>query len=323
MRPARSSTPGKTRRPASLRRQRRSRSPASAASTDRPDWKSTLKQPVVWILTLVLSLATTLIGGVVGILFAPEALIDRVRGGPAVAVIAVVERDQQTQGEMWALPGPLEPTADVTRVLSVAGSSSQQLDQFRDWIRGRGGVDVGHSRVKLIVQSRRIHKEVRITGMRAITRCERPLQGTLLYAPTQAGADTSKIGFDLDSNDSVARTINTDAPEVGVPDYLGNRFFDDQSIVIAEDQGEILQISAYTRMHYCEWTVELQLLADGEIQPPYLVGIGSGSDPFRTTAAVLNSSDAWDINFSAYQALYDYAFDRKGFFPQDPQLFDG
>lgn len=319
---ARISTSVRKQRRASLSSQRRSHSPAAEASADRPGWKGALRQPVVWILTLILSLVTSVIVGVAGILFAPEALIDLVRGGPAVTAIALVERDQQTQGEMWALPDLLEPTADVTQQLSLAGT--QQRDQFRDWIRGRGGVDVGHSRIKLIVQSRRIHKEVRITGMRAITKCGPPLGGTLLYAPTQAGVDTSQIGFDLDSNDAVARTINPEAL-LGSDDYLGKPFFDDESTLVASDQAEIFQVSAFAQTKHCEWVIELQILADGEIQPPYTVGVGSGADSIHTTAAILNSpsSNSWDINFSAYKALYSYEFDQERFLPQDPQTFHG
>ena len=99
-----------------------------------------------------------------------------------------------------------------------------RVNEFNDWIRARGGVDVDTSFIKLIVTGQR-QAGVVITDMQAkIDKCVAPLTGTLLYGPPEGERENTQIAFNLDENPSVAKEVNPNK-NLGDPGYLGQDYF--------------------------------------------------------------------------------------------------
>jgi hypothetical protein len=273
---------------------------------------------VTAVLTTLANLATIAVVGVAGRV--GGWLWEAFRDEDPVRVIVVLERDQQVQGEMWVFPHAIFPAEQDAQLLAEA---SDRIEEFRTWARQNDGADAEITVLKLVIEGLRADT-VRVIGMRARLDQPRgaPLTGTLLYAPTQEGIDITEIGFDLDENDPVARTVSENASPRAT-DYFGASYFGTQQTkTLQRGEQEVFQITARTLRSYLEWHIEVTLLVDGDEQT---IDARPAGTNIRTTA--LNQSSSQDpynmINYPAYQRLYAWDFNRvpNGFVQQDPRTY--
>jgi hypothetical protein len=109
------------------------------------------KPAVVFITCAVIS---TVISVVIPVVVRGEStanLADRILNEDEMPVqfLSILERDYGSQGDTWALPEKVGTIQSSDRtLLATAGANP---DEFQQWVRERGGVDVGLSVVKLVV----------------------------------------------------------------------------------------------------------------------------------------------------------------------------
>jgi hypothetical protein len=276
---------------------------------------------VTAVVTTLANLVTVAAVGALGSV--GSRLWEAVRDDEPVRVVVVLERDQQIQGEMWVFPQAISPTAQDTQLLAEA---SDRIEEFRDWARQNNAADAEITVLKLVIEGVDADT-VRVIGIRARLDQSRaaPLTGTLLFAGTAAGADITEIGFDLDENDPVARTVSKN-PDPRAEDYFGPPYFSTQQTkTLQRGEQEVFQITARTLKHYVEWHIEVTLLVDGQEQT---IDARPAGRSIRTTA--LNQTASQDpyvdtINYAAYQKLYVWDFSRlpNGFLQQDPGTYSG
>lgn len=173
------------------------------------------------------------------------------------------------------------------------------ITEYEAWARKQGAVDPKNVSVKLVLEGNR-GKPVRIIDIRPLKRCKAPLSGTLLYYPPQGSDESVGIQFDLDR----AR------PEPLVTGYgkkdKGRNYFSTHTVSLKLGEQQTFQINAETTRQYCEFTLQLTIVADDKTVTQT---IDNNGKPFRVTA-LAKCSDVSPCNemigvpFASYQALY-------------------
>jgi hypothetical protein len=246
---------------------------------------------------------------------------EAIRGGDPVRVFAVVERDQQVQGETWVFADPLAPSPQEEQLL---GAASDRIDEFRTWARRNGGTDAELTILKLVVEGRSADT-VRVIGMRALIDGPRgePLRGTLLHAGPEQGSDITQVGLDLDENDPVARTVSKEG-DPRADNYFGAPYFGaQQTKTLSRGEQEVFQITARTLRSSIQWHIAVTLLVDGREET---VEVRPGGRNLMTTALRTHGSmqqAAGAVNYPEYRSLYVWDFMRSpnGFVRRDPGTF--
>jgi hypothetical protein len=241
------------------------------------------------------------------------------RDDPPVQFLSILERDYGAQGETWALPeklGSLDVVDQAT--LKTAGIAP---DDFQKWVRARGGVDVGISYIKLVVTSQQFSK-ILITDMHAeVEKRDKPLKGTLFYAPPQGGTTNSVIGFNLDETKPIAREIRPEK-DFRVAGYLGAPYFRERSVTLVSGEQHIFNIVALTKKYHCSWYIKLSMYVNDELKE-FKVGLPAnvGQKPFQITARAdpgINKRG----NFSVYEELWVWDGQSPGGFnKEEPKLY--
>ncbi|WP_433221575.1 hypothetical protein ACQP00_21025 [Dactylosporangium sp. CS-047395] len=255
-----------------------------------------------------------------------KSVVEDAADAPAIAVTAIVERDQNIQGETWILPDPLQPLPQDDALLSnpygqQSDKDAGNIEPFRAWARTHGGADPEVTFLKLIVEGRR-RSTIRVINVSAVVMDRKePLSGTLLAAGPEGGGALTQIGFNLDENDPVARTVDEDTGEFGKPYFSAT-----ETKTLDRGEQEVFQITASTHRAFVQWCVEVKLLIDSKIQTHRKC---PESGPLRTTAfkwkagVAIKDRTGHDIDTGAYQSLYTWAFDQypNRFVRKDPQQF--
>jgi len=153
----------------------------------------------------------------------------------------------------------------------VLSEATNLVEEFNEWMRERGGVDVGFSFIKLIVTGQR-HSGVVITGMRAKTNCGHPLHGALFYGPSEGERENIQIGFNLDEVNPIAREGNPNK-QIGEPGYLGRSYFKSHTVSLALGEDQAFSIVAATEHKYCSWYIDITVFVDGRSEH-VIVAIG-------------------------------------------------
>jgi hypothetical protein len=242
-------------------------------------------------------------------------------GTDPVSTKVFFDRDNGVQGLTWALHGGLGPLSiNDEALLQRAGGS---VNEFNEWMRDRGGVDVDVSFIKLIVTGQR-KAGVAIIDMRAkIDHCGPPLTGALLYGPPEGEQGNVQIGLNLDENVPVARLVNSNK-SFGDPNYLGREYFKVNTIPLSLGEDQVFSVAAMTRSRYCLWYIDLGVFVDGHRQD---ITIGYKPDgvqkqrPFEITARA-DLRNGGKGNFSFYRELY--ILDKStppGFTAVDPRTY--
>jgi hypothetical protein len=250
------------------------------------------------------------------------------RGTPAVSTEVTLERESRVQGLTWVFPEGLgDLSISESLVLSKAAASP---DDFNQWARVKGGVDVDASFVKLIVEGQR-QAGVVITGMQAkIDRRGPPLRGVLFYAPPEGERENVQIGFNLDERVAVARLINS-KKSLGDPGYFEEEYFKNYNIPLKLGEDQVFTVVATTSSYYYAWYIEIEVQAGGRrhyiridrrqkgAPQPYPFEISARADP----------RDDKKGTFSVYKELYvlrrsplNSSADPLGFTSVDPKTYE-
>ncbi|MDG4819605.1 hypothetical protein O7628_29340 [Micromonospora sp. WMMD956] len=164
-----------------------------------------------------------------------------------------------------------------------------------DIMRSHGGVENGVSTVELELEGNR-EKAVRLTDIAIRPRCREPLTGGLFDNRPQGAAETVQVGYDLDRDPVFAQKARTDDNDM-LPRLTGN-YFADQKYALKRGEQATFRLSAVTRKRYCEYTFELEYLADGK---PGSTTVDNQGQPFRVTALVVRGGE---VDCSAYRQVY-------------------
>jgi hypothetical protein len=241
------------------------------------------------------------------------------RDDPPVQFLSILERDYGAQGETWTLPEKLG-SLDVVDQATLK-TASIAPDDFQKWVRARGGVDVGVSYIRLVVTSQQFSK-ILITDMHAeVEKRDKPLKGTLFYAPPQGGTTNSIIGLNLDETKPIAREISPDKDfrEAG---YLGAPYFRERSVTLTSGEQHIFNIVALTKKYHCLWYLKLSMYVNDELKE-FDVGLPAnvGQKPFQITARADPGTNKQG-NFSVYEELWVWDGQSPGGFDkEEPNLY--
>jgi hypothetical protein len=212
----------------------------------------------------------------------PGEAADKSSSESAIRATILQERLQSQQGELWVFPYRLS-TKPLLLNLVLNGFKSED-ERIRSFYR-EGAVDVNLTRMKLIVEGRR-NLGVRIVDMRAqVLKRSAPLSGGTVLTPGPQGAgESAVIGFDLDSTDLSALSID-DKPEADAysDDFFGEHYFQRNTVSLLRNEQQVFQITARTVKHYVEWQIDIVVLEEGQ-EKTYTVGISE--NPVKTTSSV-------------------------------------
>ncbi|GAA0321608.1 hypothetical protein GCM10010151_09230 [Actinoallomurus spadix] len=166
-------------------------------------------------------------------------------------------------------------------------------------LRALGAANVGVATTTLAVTGNR-KGGVRITDIRVLAQCQSPLTGTLFFAPTEGGAYTAKIGFNLDRPAPSAQNV-TGGGDEGAPKFTGSYFLDHEyDLALGEPATFVL--TATTTRYYCRYRYRFELLVNGK---PATQIVPDHGEPLTITAPAYELSTARGAyTFSAYRALY-------------------
>jgi hypothetical protein len=141
---------------------------------------------------------------------------------------------------------------------------------------GKGGIDAGRTHLKISIEGLN-RTPVLIESMRARVEDRRePIDDTLVACALEGVTGVIGIGFDLDEQPSLARSIKKDGG-------LGRPFFEHSSITVAEGEILPLAVTAFAEQCFCQWRIEIDAVVEGERQT---FVIDDNGQPFQTTAAV-------------------------------------
>jgi hypothetical protein len=274
---------------------------------------------------LVLPVIAALIGSVVAVRTDSGARVAAAifnRGDPPVEFLSILERDYGAQGETWALPDKVGSlTLNDDTLLKTASANP---DEFQKWVRDRGGVDVGISFIRLVATSQQAGK-IDVTDMHAeIEKRDKPLNGTLFYAPPQGDATNSVIGFNLDEPGAVAREVNTEELFRDKRD-LGEPYFRAHSVTLTYGEQHIFNIIALTSERYYSWNIRVSIYVNNKLQE-FKVGLPGKSPgqqrPFQITARADPLTSKAKGSFSVYNELYVWDGQSPGGFDKlDPNTY--
>jgi hypothetical protein len=190
-------------------------------------------------------------------------ILDMFSDEPPLRVLVSRAETSYYEGNGVALPNGLEePRA------GYSGSCGTILRQ----LYSEGAVGVGETYLRISLQGNH-ETPVVIQNVRAIVERHKPLRHTSVVCPLEGMFDVISMGFNLDDEDPIARTYENGR--------LGPPYFEGSGISLARGEPVEIAVTAITESCYCEWTMQLVAIVDGEQQTFTLDDHGR---PFRTTA---------------------------------------
>lgn len=196
-------------------------------------------------------------------------------------------------------PGP-----QLVRLMSQpqAAVSSQFLREAR----AIGGVNVGELSVQLIANGHS-SQGVRIIYIRPVSlHRAAPLGGTLFDIPSQAGAATIKMLFNLDELAPIARQ----AKSTDFGWEPGNPFFDSETVALARGEQQVFVIRTQVSRFYATFDLEIDYIVGSDSANVHKVIVSDHGQPFRVTGLhpgtepnTLSYQDAFELqgNYSLCQ----------------------
>jgi hypothetical protein len=265
----------------------------------QPLWRRALGGSARWTSGLVTAAVIAAVTTVVTVLVTRHvsAATVTVRHGPPVRIDSVTVLRDPVQAGTYVFQRPL----------FLSPSELRSLNQFPDgvpgydtWFRSRGGVDPFSSNVQLVVEGN-ANQPSRITNINLIKSCEAPLTGALFYSPSAGNEQAILIDFNLDNPRSVAQTPN------------GQDYFSKYTIALQPGEVQVLVISANTRRHYCQFSLQLTVLV-GTHQT--IETVTNDGKPFQVTAEY--------SSFTRYHVLYAGGVaTNSGFIRENPATYNG
>jgi hypothetical protein len=250
------------------------------------------RRPYVWLGTLgtalVVAVVTAFGTGIGQHLF--TSVIERhpISGPPIKIDSVILEWTERQAGTYVFAEKRVFSPAELQRLSELDPSQPE----YANWFRSRGAVNPYSSNIKIVIEGNRPHP-VQLAGIRALKRCQRPLNGTLFYSPMEGAYNDIGIGFSLHSVTSIAR------------DYRNNKlsgdYFAEHTISLKRGEAQALQIVALPGKQYCEYTLQLTVINGSATTTETVTDHGQ---PFRVSAIVTHSRQGGSNALSYYRALY-------------------
>jgi hypothetical protein len=144
------------------------------------------------------------------------------------------------------------------------------------WLVDQGAVDMGSVEVRLALSGNRADV-VRIVNMTPVSDCSQPpYSGALFVSPAAGGESITRLSFDLDDPDPVAKTTNVEDGASREEPYFANN-----TLSLKQDEQQVFIVTATTRLHLCSFDLDLSILENGTIRTQTIDNHGS---PFQVTA---------------------------------------
>lgn len=164
---------------------------------------------------------------------------------------------------------PFEFSPDQIETLN----EQEEQDQ---WLVDQGAVDMGSVEVRLALSGNRA-ETVRIVDMTPVSDCSQPpYSGALFVSPPAGGESITRLSFDLDDPNPVAKTTNVEDGTFEEEPYFANN-----TMSLKQDEQQVFIVTATTQLHLCSFELELSILEDGETRTQTIDDNGS---PFQVTA---------------------------------------
>lgn len=241
---------------------------AEEGPSSRNGLRRFLRLPVFLTSAAVLALVGFLVN-----YFAPDA-VEKLEDPQELRIDA--EYDAARYADGWTIATAREP--DI-RSAPPPGSDCEDAQR---WALRTGGAFVGETWLRLLLEGRRSGGIV-IDSIRArILDRGQPYAGSTISCPSAGEQGTVKVGFDLDSSDPVARSIDAEG-------NFGRPYFSDHSITLAKDEIVTLGLTAKATSGSHRWVIDVRASIDGK-EKRWTIG-GSGC---RTTSAASSYLTRWD-----------------------------
>lgn len=215
------------------------------------------------------------------------------QSGPPAKVAAVQREPSMGNGFTYVFADSREFAPEE---IPNSYTSTQAVAEYEAWAKQQGAVDPETVSIKLVLEGNR-DRPIRIIDLRPVKRCQPPLSGTLLFSPPQGSDDSVGILFDLDQ----ARPDPVAADRV----EEGENYFSTHTVSLKRGEQQTFQIYAGTARQYCEFSLQLTIVADGKTLTQTVDNHGQ---PFRVTALASCTGeptcDPMDIRFASYKTLY-------------------
>ncbi|MER5492307.1 hypothetical protein [Streptomyces sp. NPDC002490] len=201
---------------------------------------------------------------------------DELRRGPDVsAVVRPVHLDDE--GWSKATRAEYHPPPQISAMMSRPNAAVSP--DFHEAIRKAGAIHVDTLTLRIVLTGRR-NQQVNVVDIapEIVERTE-PWSGTLFSVPSQAGAPTMKMLFDMDRPHPVAREMDYDGKtgELGP----GKAFFAQRTITLKDTKQQVVILRATTEHHYVAFRLKVTyMLGDQE----RTLVVDEAGRPFQLTA---------------------------------------
>jgi hypothetical protein len=178
----------------------------------------------------------------------------------------------------WVYPVPLSADQEAA-LLAVSSYNEAKWPLPKDglWIARQSGASLRtFTRMRLTVENPS-DASVLVKEIKARVRRSPPMAGAIIWRGTQGESEIPQIGFDLDETDSIAR-VRDDKGTLGDP-YTRRK-----TIFLEPKEVMLIDVTAETARHLCEWHLELTVLVGGVNGRTETVTVDKGGRPFRTSA---------------------------------------
>jgi hypothetical protein len=267
----------------------------------------------VWVGTIVLGVLGTLLTGVLlalpGQLLNPLSAKDDLRSGPDFSVgVDVVRLDDEGRSAVTQD----EFRANAAQVRMLARPNSATTTGFTGLLRSIGAVNLDTLTVRVTLTGHR-NQQIDIEDIRPlIVARSAPLSGSLLCVPSQGGAPTMNMLFDMDRPLPVAHDVkfgNDDGTDSGgnPQEGVGPPFFAQRTITLQDNEQQVLLIRAATRRHYVAFRLEATYMLGSQKKETVIDDHGK---PFQVSALAPTPAGGPSVYRSVYAMRADFSLRR-------------
>jgi hypothetical protein len=244
-----------------------------------------------------------------GQLLNPLSVKDDVRRGPDFSV-AVDPVRLDDEGKSAVTQKEFRPSAAQVRMLARPNAATTA--GFTGLLRSIGAVNLDAVTVRVTLTAHR-NQQIDIQDIRPlIVARSAPLSGSLLCVPSQGGAPTMNMLFDMDRPFPVAHDVkfgndggtdNGGNPQKG----LGPPFFAQRTLTLRDNQQQVLLIRAVTRRHYVAFRLEVTYMLGSQKKKTVIDDHGKS---FKVSALVPAPAGGTPAYRSVYAMRSDYSIGR-------------
>ena len=132
--------------------------------------------------------------------------------------------------------------------------------------------------------------------MRPIKKCGKPIDGTLLYNPSEGATENVSLGFDLDKAQPRAQLVDLNDPDLYHGDY-----FSGKSVTLAPGERQVFHLIASTTRYDCRYRIVVTVVDRGR-DFSLTIGDGDPGTPFEITASAPPKDPR--CRYSGYRSIY-------------------